>query len=818
MAGSNFIVRGGADFSDIDKKLKVTQNRLKNFGTKLGKTSSGISKSFTAMADGLGLSFLTLGKFALIGVATRGLVNFGKEALQVASDLAEVQNVVDVTFGAMSEDVDNFADTALKQFGLSELSAKKYASTMGAMLKSSGLTGETMKNMAVNLTELSADMASFYNLQNDAAFEKIQAGIAGETKPLRELGINMTVANLEAYALAQGINKSWQEMTQAEQTLLRYNYLLSVTSDSQGDFARTSGSWANQVKLLKEQWQEFMALIGKALVEILLPVVKFLNKVLEGLIAIAKWIGKIYAMITGKQMVEEANTKISDSAYAASDAETDLEKGIEKAGKAAQKALAPFDEINRLQSNLASGSGGVGSFAAPEINTTDVGDSLADGIKKAREESEKFFPWFIDRWNNTKGLMTEPVTVPAPIFAAIPNPVYTPNWGLDMPPVKGPAFPPIPEPVYKPIWNLNPPLVPAIDQNAYQESLWDMETETVNIFERMKTKTAEAVESIRNKIASGYENAKTKALEHLTDLSQRQTEIWENVKTTTQNKLDEINASILEQLGITEENYQTHKQNVDAITTEIADVIQENLGKGWAKTGENTNKAIETTQGNLQTFGKNSGNIAHEIAKAWAVNLGEGFKTAQQNLVNFVNNAGMNMAAFGRGFLRASAETAKGFVSNMVSGFKAVWDNFKSLMNSIGEKVSGWFSANKEVIVKTAIVGGIVVGGAALAITLPAAIPYAAAALGGLATVPALATGGITDGPTLAMVGDNPGGREVVSPLDDLVGMIQQAVQNAGGNGDLNLTIKIGEDTITQKVISNINRQNRISGKTVITV
>ncbi len=304
----------------------------------------------------------------------------------------------------------------------------------------------------------------------------------------------------------------------------------------------------------------------------------------------------------------------------------------------------------------------------------------------------------------------------------------------------------------------------------------------------------------------------------MTDLSQRQTEIWENVKTTTQNKLDEINASILEQLGITEENYQTHKQNVDAITTEIADVIQENLGKGWAKTGENTNKAIETTQGNLQTFGKNSGNIAHEIAKAWAVNLGEGFKTAQQNLVNFVNNAGMNMAAFGRGFLRASAETAKGFVSNMVSGFKAVWDNFKSLMNSIGEKVSGWFSANKEVIVKTAIVGGIVVGGAALAITLPAAIPYAAAALGGLATVPALATGGITDGPTLAMVGDNPGGREVVSPLDDLVGMIQQAVQNAGGNGDLNLTIKIGEDTITQKVISNINRQNRISGKTVITV
>ena len=232
MAKSNFIVRGGADFTEIDKKLKNTQNGLSQFKGKIEKTSGGISKGLGAMADGLGLSFLKLGKLAIAGIAIKGLVGFSKQALQVASDLAEVQNVVDVTFGSMSQDVNDFADNALKAYGLSELSAKKYASTMGAMLKSSGLTGEAMKNMAVNLTELSADMASFYNLQNDAAFEKIQAGIAGETKPLRELGINMTVANLEAYALAQGINKSWQEMTQAEQTLLRYNYLLAVTGDA----------------------------------------------------------------------------------------------------------------------------------------------------------------------------------------------------------------------------------------------------------------------------------------------------------------------------------------------------------------------------------------------------------------------------------------------------------------------------------------------------------------------------------------------------------------------------------------------------------
>lgn len=117
-----------------------------------------------------------------------------------------------------------------------------------------------MEGMSKKLTELSADMASFYNLSNDMAFEKIRSGISGETEPLKQLGINMSVANLEAYALSQGIRTSFQNMDQASQTLLRYNYLLSVTGDAQGDFARTSNSWANQVKLMGEQWRIFQAL------------------------------------------------------------------------------------------------------------------------------------------------------------------------------------------------------------------------------------------------------------------------------------------------------------------------------------------------------------------------------------------------------------------------------------------------------------------------------------------------------------------------------------------------------------------------------
>lgn len=176
--------------------------------------------------------------------AVKQLVQFGKEAIQLGSDLAEVQNVVDVTFGNLSGEVDSFAKNAVTQFGLSELSAKQFTSTMGAMLKSMGFTERAAADMGMSIAGLAGDIASFYNLGTEEAFYKIRSGISGETEPLKQLGINLSVANLEQYALTQGITKSYNAMTQQEQALLRYNYLLSVTSDAQGDFSRTSESWA----------------------------------------------------------------------------------------------------------------------------------------------------------------------------------------------------------------------------------------------------------------------------------------------------------------------------------------------------------------------------------------------------------------------------------------------------------------------------------------------------------------------------------------------------------------------------------------------
>lgn len=129
--------------------------------------------------------------------AGKALFDFGKQALEIASDLQEVQNVVDVTFGSSASKIDAWAKSAGKNFGLTELQAKQFTSTLGAMMKSSGLAGDEIVEMSTSLAGLAADMASFYNLDFDTAFQKIRSGISGEVEPLKALGINLSV-NLRA--------------------------------------------------------------------------------------------------------------------------------------------------------------------------------------------------------------------------------------------------------------------------------------------------------------------------------------------------------------------------------------------------------------------------------------------------------------------------------------------------------------------------------------------------------------------------------------------------------------------------------------------
>ena len=223
-----------------------------------------------------------VGALSAAGVATI-LVNWGKAAISAASDLAEVQNVVDVTFGAGAVKIDSWAKSAGKAFGLTETQAKRYTSTIGAMMKSQGIADDQLLEMSTDLAGLAADMASFYNLDFDEAFQKIRAGISGETEPLKQLGVNMSAANLEAFRLEKGMTKAFSAMSQGEQTALRYQYIMQATADAQGDFARTADGFANASRRIETAMETIKTVGGGLLMEVVEPLTTGLASLLEKL-------------------------------------------------------------------------------------------------------------------------------------------------------------------------------------------------------------------------------------------------------------------------------------------------------------------------------------------------------------------------------------------------------------------------------------------------------------------------------------------------------------------------------------------------------
>lgn len=265
--------RAIADIKDITRAI---QQETGKWDDSAKQSTDNINNQFSGMLKKLAAGFSA----AKIGKA---LLDIGKDAVAAASDLQEVQNVVDVTFGQGASQIESWAKTAGSQFGLTETQAKRFTSTLGAMMKSSGLAGSEIVGMSTDLAGLAADMASFYNLDFDTAFQKIRSGISGETEPLKQLGINMSVANLNAFALQQGLSKTFDQMNQGEQVMLRYQYLMSATADAQGDFSRTSDGYANSVRKLETNLEQLKTTLGTTFIGAVAEATGFLNSFIESL-------------------------------------------------------------------------------------------------------------------------------------------------------------------------------------------------------------------------------------------------------------------------------------------------------------------------------------------------------------------------------------------------------------------------------------------------------------------------------------------------------------------------------------------------------
>lgn len=360
---------------------------------RLGNSSSGIKTASFNLGNLL--------KTAIGFKAIRGLANLGKSAIGFGSAITEIENVVDVSFGSMADEAYKFASTAKEQFGLSELAAKQYSGTMMAMMKSSGVAQDAASKMSISLAGLAGDIASFYNIDTDTAFQKIRAGISGEIEPLRQLGINLSVANMEAYALSRGITTSYNAMSQAEKVALRYNYLMSVTGDVQGDFARTSGTWANQVRLLTLNFQSLSAVIGQGLIAGILPAIQALNALMAKLMQAANAFRNFMYVLMGKKL-KGSQSGVSDIVSNLGGIETagdDASSGLDDATSSAKKlkkalSVLPFDQLNQLADN--SNDSGTASKSLGS-GLGDLADSFA-GIQDSLDEVLTVDETPINKW------------------------------------------------------------------------------------------------------------------------------------------------------------------------------------------------------------------------------------------------------------------------------------------------------------------------------------------------------------------------------------------------------------------------------------
>ena len=330
-----------APVGEIGLELNVN---LAKFKAQMRNARRQISKEGGALTG----SFGKIGKTIAAALSVAAITKFAKSCLDLGSDLAEVQNVVDVTFGDMSGRVNDFAKTAITQFGLSEKVAKDYMGTFGAMSKSFGNNTAAAYDQAEALTALSADVASFYNLSTDEAFTKLKSVFTGETESLKSLGVVMTQTALDQFAMQKGYKKTTKSMNEQEKVALRLAFVQDKLAGASGDFARTADGWANQTRVLSLRFDALKASIGQGLINALTPAVKMLNELLAKLQTAAD----VFRDFTTSLFGDAGSSTLAATSDTFAD---NLSDGAASAA-AIKKTLAGFDELNVLSSGSTSGS------------------------------------------------------------------------------------------------------------------------------------------------------------------------------------------------------------------------------------------------------------------------------------------------------------------------------------------------------------------------------------------------------------------------------------------------------------------------------
>lgn len=799
-----------AQTREFNQQIANVTNQVSNMEKRVNKSLGNIKNIFGRV-----------GKW----IAALGIGKVIKDSIITAMDSIESDSMFDTVFGSLANDVRQWSEELQSTLGLNGYAIRENVATLYNMTQSMGLASNKALTLSKDMTLLAEDMASFYNISSDEAFNKIRSGLTGETEPLKALGILVDDATIKQYAYANGIAKTGSELSNTEKVMARYIAIQQQTATASGDLARTLNSPANQLRVLQNNLNLLKIELGNAFMPIVQVVLPILNSFVQALVKVTSVVARFMNALFGTSASSSAGSTadaiggVSTAVNGVSDAYNDAGKSAKKAAKDAKGFLAGFDEINKVNQNSSdsdsdSGSGSSGSGAGgidiPTFNIEDQEGALSQLAGKVEEFALKVRNAFISLADFIREHKEIIISIIGGLIAGISAFFIAVNW----------------------------PLITATFSSAISSC-------TTGIIGLIKAIRFVGLEPFIGALMSLYGPALliagAVALITTTFLY-----LWQTSDGFRQSLIDGWNAlvsaltpyfqAIMGALKLVGDILITVLKPIlfilwDAWCTVIDNIVRVTMAL-WTNCiapvvqflGECLKKVIDGLTEIWQAWKPTIEKIGEILVGIWntclkpVVNwLGDTFIKAFKNIGDYIKPILDNLKTMFGGLVDFIVGVLTG---NWRKAWQGIVDIFRGIFNgleSIAKKPLNY-------IIKA--VNSMIKG--LNKIKLPDWVP----GLGGkginIPEIPMLAKGGIVDSPTIAMVGE--AGREAVMPLENNTGWItdlankvaerlpSQSSTNNNNDQPINFTIQVGQTTLGKIVIDSINKVQRQAGTNLIRI
>lgn len=756
-----------ANTTALQKEIAKTNGTIASLKKSADKSQSGITSAFKKLKT---------------GIVALGIGKVIKDSIQMGMNAVESDSLFETSLGKWADSVRDWSEETANALGLNAVAMRKNTGVIYNMTSSMGVAEDNALKMSKGISLLSEDMASFYNLDSSEAFNKLRAGLTGETEPLKALGILVDENTVKQVAYSEGIAQNGAELTQQQKVLARYVAILKQTGNAQGDLARTIDSPANQLRLLKNQVSQ----LGLAFSNFLMPVI---SAVLPYITAFVKVITS--ALNTLAKFMGLKSTNASNETAKISSNVGGLGSGLDDANKKAKKlkgTLASFDEMNVLQDN------------SSDSSSSDSGGSGASvgGIDFDLGEYDAHLDWVSSKTDaiaeNIKNAFKSVGDVISSIWNTAPVQAFTNLISTEFNFIKDLAVQ-----LGTDLWTNMSMTWSNIEGNV-STTLTNIST----LFTTMWTDLANGIETWGQPIIDGVSGVFNSIWQDAIDPAiQLISKAWADFSGILVNLWNEHGKPLIDNIGEfatkTIALFQSIWDNViEPIVTPFLETLswlwEEHISKIVAKVGDFVGKLVN---GALEIYNKFIQPIVmwllEKLAPAWSFLssavigvLGSIFAVISDVIGSIIGILG-GIIDFIVGIFTGNWKKAwngvKDIFKNIIDGLVSI---FKFPINLIIDGINAFISGLNKVKVPDWVP---VVGGKG--INIP--------------KIPKLARGGIIDSPTIAMVGE--AGKEAVMPLERNTSWINQLADKLadkiGGNNSnpIQLVVKIGEDTILDKFI-----------------